>query len=220
MVRNLAAEVRWTLFDPNNPASISAKARGRRWQEFTRRFPDLQDMRVLDLGGYPAFWMRDPRPAAVTTVNIDSAETPQPWMSHVVADACLPPAGLRAEQFDLVVSNSLLEHVGGYYRRRMLADVVHSAAERHWIQTPNRYFPVEPHWLAPGWQFLAVPARARILQHWSISHDRPADRRAALDVVLSTELVSRAEMQLVFPDSEIWCERVLGLAKSLVAVRQ
>lgn len=177
-------------------------------------------MRVLDLGGVPSFWTsHDPRPAAVTTVNLEDAEAAEPWITHVVGDACEPGAPVRDERFDLVVSNSVLEHVGGYHRRRQLAEVVHKAADRHWVQTPNRYFPVEPHYLAPGWQFLPVPARARVLMNWPLAHGRPADHLDALDNVLSTELVSRAELRMLFPHSEIWAERLLGMAKSLVAIR-
>lgn len=214
----LADRARYALSDPSNPASLSSRARSRRWQQLNRCFPDLAEMRVLDLGGLPSFWTKHPRPAAVTTVNLEDADTDEPGVTHVVADACEPGALVSNERFDLVVSNSVLEHVGGYHRRRQLAEVVLKAADRHWVQTPNRYFPIEPHYLAPGWQFLPIPARATILRHWPLAHGRPTDRADALDNVLSTELVSRAELQLLFPQSEIWSERLLGLAKSLVAV--
>lgn len=217
----IAGRLRRALVDTDNPRSASACARRRRWGEFCARFPGLHDMRVLDLGGVPEFWTVAPvRPRAVTTVNIADASSSADWIEHRVADACSVDDVLgRGDRYDLVVSNSLLEHVGGYERRCRLAEVVHRAAGMHWVQTPNRYFPLEPHWLAPGWQFLPVPARAAVLRRWSISHDRPADRAEAVHTVLSTELVSRAEMRLTFPDSEIWAERVVGLPKSLVAVR-
>lgn len=216
----LADRARRALSDPNNPASLSSRARSRRLDELNRRFPDLARMRVLDLGGLPSFWTgHTPRPEAVTTVNLEDAEPGVPWITHVVGDACDPGSAVRDERFDLVVSNSVLEHVGGYHRRRQLAEVVLKAADRHWVQTPNRYFPVEPHYLAPGWQFLPVPARAAVLRRWPLAHGRPTDRLDALDNVLSTELVCRAELRMLFPHSEIWAERMLGLAKSLVAIR-
>ena len=216
----IATRIRRSLSEPGNPKSMSARARNRRWAELLTRFPELPHMRVLDLGGLPGFWRAaTERPASVTTVNIESADADETWITHCVDDACAPGTGLRRERFDLVVSNSLLEHVGGYERRRRLADVVHAAAGAHWVQTPYRYFPIEPHWLAPGWQFLPVPARAAVLRRWPLSHGRPGTRQEALDAVLSTELVSVSELSLLFPSSEIWRERVVGLTKSLVAVR-
>ena len=41
----------------------------------------------------------------------------------------------------------------------------------------------------------------------------------ALRSALSTELIGRTEFALLFPDSEILTERVLGLGKSFIAVR-
>lgn len=43
--------------------------------------------------------------------------------------------------------------------------------------------------------------------------DGPRDRTSALRIVLTTELVGRAEMSLLFPTSEIWSECVAGLTK-------
>ncbi|HEX4060865.1 MAG TPA: UDP-N-acetylmuramoyl-tripeptide--D-alanyl-D-alanine ligase [Streptosporangiaceae bacterium] len=48
--------------------------------------------------------------------------------------------------YDLVFSNSLIEHVGGHERRERFADTVHQLSGAYWVQTPYRYFPVEPHW--------------------------------------------------------------------------
>lgn len=207
------------LLDTDDPKSFSARARARRWTELLRCFPELSELRVLDLGGLPEFWRTAPvRPARVVTVNLTDADAPEPWLRHVVGDACAPVAP-RGERFDLVVSNSLLEHVGGHERRRRLAEVVHAAADRHWVQTPNRYFPVEPHWACPGLQFLPVPLRAAVVRRWPLGHARITDRVAATEAVLATELVSACELRLLFPGSRLWRERVAGLTKSLVAVR-
>jgi hypothetical protein len=216
----IAARTRRVLADSSNPRSLSARARGRRWAEFMRRFPLLPEMRVLDLGGTPAFWRAAPqRPAAVTTVNLERSDTDELWIDHVVEDACQFRA-VGSAPYDLVVSNSLLEHVGGHEQRRRLAEIVHESAPAHWVQTPYRYFPIEPHWLAPGWQFLPPAGRAAVLRHWPFCHGgRPRDRTSALRIVLTTELIGRAEMGLLFPGSEIWRERIAGLTKSLVAVR-
>jgi hypothetical protein len=48
----------------------------------------------------------------VTTENLVQAQADEPWLTHVVGDACAPE-GLSGNGFDLVVSNSPLEHVGG-----------------------------------------------------------------------------------------------------------
>jgi hypothetical protein len=211
--------IRDLIIQPANPSSISARLRARRWQELLRRFPDLSSMRVLDLGGTPQFWRAAPqRPVHVTVVNITpNLAADEPWIEVVVADACR--VQLAAKGHDVVVSNSLLEHVVPATRRRMLADVIHSAADRYWIQTPNRYFPIEPHWLFPGFQFLPFTARVLVTQTWPFGHRHSRNRRRAAELVGEVELIGGGEMRRLFPDAEIWVERFLGLPKSLVAIR-
>jgi hypothetical protein len=137
----------------------------------------------------------------------------------VQADACDLPEALRRERFDLVYSNSLIEHVGGHPQRQRLADTIHELAERHWVQTPYRYFPIEPHWLFPGMQWLPYAARVQISLHWNRGHVRTYTRADATDMVDEIELLSISQMRRYFPTSAIWYERFAGLVKSLVAVR-
>lgn len=219
---SLSRRLHSRLSDPDRQGSLSSRCRTVRFRELLRSFPALDTMRVLDLGGTPDFWRSAPvRPAHVTTVNLTAYVVDEPWLRHVVGDACVPSTvDVRSARYDLVVSNSLIEHVGGYRRRRELAAVVRSAAPAHWVQTPNRYFPVEPHYVAPGFQFLPVRTRARLVSRWPLAHERVYTEAEALAQVLTIDLVSATEMRHLFPESTIWHERILGLSKSLVAVRR
>jgi len=189
----------------------------RRWDQFRALFPDIADLTVLDLGGTTEYWRRAPVSARhVTVVNLLEPGTPSAGLEPVLGDAC----GYRPErEFDLVVSNSLLEHVGGHAMRVRLAETIRKAAPRHWVQTPYRYFPVEPHWLFPGMQALPVRLRVAISMRWPLAHSRPASRVDAVQEVLWTDLVGRTEMLALFPDSDVGFERMAGLPKSLLATR-
>lgn len=210
--------LRRSLFDPGKSGSFPARARRRRWDELLRRFPSLADMTVLDLGGGAGFWRDAPvRPAHVTLVNLvpHTVAADEPWITGIVGDACAP----RQETYDLVVSNSLLEHVGGHRKRAELADVIHAAAPRHWVQTPYRYFPIEPHWVFPAMQWLPFRLRVAVSKHWPVGHIRSPDHATAVRDVADVELVGITEMRQYFPGSDIWLERWAGLPKSLVAVK-
>jgi hypothetical protein len=175
-------------------------------------------MRVLDLGGTVGYWHRvSERPAYVTVVNLEGDDPPEEWIHLLRGDAC-ELRGDALASHDLVFSNSLIEHVGGPVRRQRLAEVIHAAAPKHWVQTPYRYFPVEPHWLFPGFQFLPLAIRARISVSWPLGHIRSTSASAVLDV-LGVELLGRAEMRYLFPDSELLIERFGGVPKSLIAAR-
>lgn len=178
-------------------------------------------MRVLDLGGDARAWRLAPvRPLQVVLVNTFAQDDLEDdWLRAVTGDACELPPAVRAEHFDLVYSNSVLEHVGGHWRRTRFAEEVHGAAPHHWIQTPYRYFPLEPHWLFPGFQLLPVRLRAEITRRWPIgNYQTVRGLDEAVSFTLRTEMVSETELRHYFPSSEVWRERVLGLTKSLVAI--
>ncbi len=210
----------------DSPNSVGGRARARRSQRLLDTFPDLPDMRVIDLGGTAFFWRHMPfRPRQVVTVNPrpnPAGAAKIPWHEEMVGDACEPSDELLAENFDLVFSNSTIEHVGDRARRQMFADTVHKLADRHWIQTPNRYFPLEPHVLFPFQQFLPRYGRGLVERYWPLVHTRWPDMERALESADRTELIGRKEMGELFPGSEIESESMIpGLpAKSLMAVRR
>lgn len=197
--------------------------RKERWRQFLTAFPDVAEMKVVDLGGTPESWLESPiRPARVVSINLEEsgAELPGPWYEARAGDAC-DPSCLGGETFDVVYSNSVIEHVGGHEQRKRFADVVHRAADRHWIQTPNRWFPIEPHWMCPGFQFLPLPARVLLSRYWPLGSFRAGSSCPApvvVDDVLQIELLSASQLGFYFPTSTILRERVVGLPKSLIAV--
>jgi hypothetical protein len=186
-----------------------------------RRFPALADMRVIDLGGVTRVWSQAPvQPREVTVLNTFPQEERADFIRTVVGDACDPPPSVRGQRWDLVYCNSVIEHVGGHWRRTALADSVHTLGDHHWVQTPYRFFPLEPHWLFPGLQFLPARARANVTLRWPLgAYRRVHERDQAVRWSLDTELLSRTEMQHYFPDSDIVSERIGPLVKSLISVR-
>ncbi|NHC14413.1 class I SAM-dependent methyltransferase [Motilibacter deserti] len=205
-----------------SPGSLGEQARSRRAALVRDLFPDLADMDVIDLGGRTSTWAAAPvRPRSVLVINLEQQpELPEEdWLRVEHGDACELPTQVRGRAFDVVFSNSVLEHVGGHDRRQRFAESVHTLAPRHWVQTPYRYFPVEPHWLFPGMQFLPLAARSRIARHWPLVHTRPDDDRGAVRDALGVELSSITELRYYFPGSQIHKERIGGLIKSIVAVK-
>src|SRR4051794_2684513 len=88
--------------------SLSRRTRAKRYELLLRRFPDLADMRVLDLGGSPHSWQGAPvRPREVVLLNVDWVAGLQSeeigadaaWMTMVAGDACEPPPEILDERF-------------------------------------------------------------------------------------------------------------------------
>jgi hypothetical protein len=206
----------------DGPGSVGARKRAQRWEWLRETFPDISRMSVIDLGGTGESWQRAPvRPASVHVVNLEPGELGDlpTWIRADQGDACDLPDRILTGHYDLVFSNSVLEHVGGFARRTRFSETVRALADRHWVQTPYRYFPIEPHWLFPGFQFLPPSTRTRIAQWWPLAHIKATSWEDGLQGALSVELISRTEMAWLFPDSMIRYERMAGLVKSLIAVR-
>ena len=207
----------------DSPTSLGGRARARRWEMFMQAFPNIDKLNVLDLGGTVAFWRNvSVKPARVTLINLDGEVSTDKEIVALSGDACrasqiLAESNIRPE-FDLVFSNSLIEHVGGHSKRLELADQVNKLAPRHWVQTPYRYFPIEPHWVFPAMQFLPVAGRTQIALRWPLG-GKAENKEAARKHVLWTELLSMTDMREYFPHSAILHERIFGLTKSLIAVR-
>jgi hypothetical protein len=177
-------------------------------------------MRVLDLGGTVSFWVNAPvRPASLVLLNLNDDPRDEAWINSVVGDVCTPPAEIRRDKFDLVFSNSVIEHVGGHVRRLQMADVINEAGDRYWIQTPYRYFPIEPHWIFPGFQFLPTNLQASIGARWPLTWCGRVPYEVALKHALEVELLNETQLRYYLPDSTILRERMVGLTKSLIATR-
>lgn len=202
-------------------AGPAARRREERARWLADTFPDLDQMSVIDLGGRVLTWERAPvRPKRVHVVNLEPlpAEIPE-WAEVDHADACALPEHIASRRYDLVFSNSVIEHVGGHANRQRFADAVHRMADAYWVQTPYRYFPVEPHWMAPGMQFLPVTARAQVARRWPLGFGRGKTQEAAVKAVMGIELIDRTQMRHYFPDGVIKAETVFGVPKSLIAYR-
>jgi hypothetical protein len=207
------------------PSSLGGRARARRWEMVRRAFPDIEDARVVDLGGTVRAWESAPlTPRHVTVLNLsEPGESASSRITALMGDACDGVTEIERQtgsaSFDIVFSNAVLEHLGGHANRQRFADTVVALAPRHWVQTPYRYFPVEPHWLFPGMQFLPVAARARIARRWRLAHTPARNMEDARTSVMWTELLSLTELRQYFPQSAIVRERVGGLTKSIIAVQ-
>ena len=90
----------------------------------------------------------------------------------------------------------------------------------YYVQTPNRWFPVEPHYLAPFIHFLPKSRHKGLIRNWSFWGwlNRPSVQEAE-QFADGIHLLTRADMRSLFPDAVILRERTLGLTKSLIAVR-
>jgi hypothetical protein len=101
-----------------------------------------------------------------------------------------------------------------------MAREVRRLAPAYWIQTPNYWFPMEPHFLVPGWQYLPERVRVEILTRRGVGWmGRTPDRAKAQEVIREVRLLRQRELKRMFSDATLIPERFGGLVKSWTAAR-
>lgn len=197
--------------------------RQKRFATFLDRIRPLPNERILDIGGYMATWEEQKSCALeIHLVNIHEVEqsaTPGPFR-FAVADGCALPYSNAS--FDVIFSNSVIEHVGDWERQKAFAAEARRVGGRLWVQTPAQEFWIEPHFMTPFIHWFSVPWRVRLARNFTIWGwlSRPSDREVH-NFVNDIRLLRYNEMLELFPDCEILRERTLFglLTKSYIAVR-
>lgn len=203
--------------------SATRRFRERRMRRFAAVFGIHAGMRILDVGGTPANWqLLDVRPP-VTILNMPRAQEPcTDRFEFLSGDGCQLPFPDRS--FDIVFSNSVIEHIGSAENQRRFAEETRRVGNGYWVQTPNRFFPVEQHLLTPVIHLLPRACQRAIVPRWTVWDwlERPTPDRREFYVehyLNSVRLLGRRQLASLFPDARILPGRWAGLSKSLVAWR-
>jgi len=184
---------------------------------FSMLKPDAQT-RLLDLGGLPGTWRDQPGEFPVTLVNLQPHAAPEARFTSIQGDALRLP--FSDQSFDIVFSNSVIEHLESWENQQLFAREAARLAPRLWIQTPARWFPIEPHLLAPLVHYLPKRLQVRLVR-WCTPwgwFQRPDPGRVR-SFLASIRLLNHREMERLFPGCQIIRERFLGVTKSYVAVK-
>jgi 2-polyprenyl-3-methyl-5-hydroxy-6-metoxy-1,4-benzoquinol methylase len=137
--------------DNGDPNSLASRMRSKRNQRFRNAIEGIpRPLNILDVGGAQAVWESigfvDQPDISITLLNIEPEETSYKNVVSILGDA-RDMHEFRNGQFDVVYSNSVIEHVGGIEDMRKMAREIHRVGKWYFIQTPNLYFPIEPHFL-------------------------------------------------------------------------
>jgi hypothetical protein len=182
---------------------------------------------VLDVGGAVFFWTTIPEPVRrrchIRLLNLPGAydwlppeeEALKQEFELLVGDA--RELGRFADQsMDLVVSNSVIEHVGAWPDMERAGAEVRRVGRRGWVQVPAFEFPIEQHWLRPFVHWLADPIQIAILGRIH-GHMRGKTRAQRLMEVHHMRPLTRGQLQTLMGNASLQTERLLLLPKSHIA---
>lgn len=218
-----------SLADNGDPVSLSSKLRRKRFERLLDHLGQASDLRpesalrILDIGGTQNFWR----------VHLPLIHQNFPLAEVLIINLAIPPiqmdihglsarvgdarnlSGFSDKSFDLVMSNSVIEHVGTLFDQKRMADEVQRVGRHFFIQTPNRSFILEPHFHVPFWIHFPLSWRAWMLNHWKLGWvERQRDPLLSRAEVEQIRLLRYWELSAIFPGASIESERVFGLTKS------
>ena len=201
---------------------ISPYFRRRRRRLFVQLLHPAACESILDLGGWPTFWSGVEMTCSITLLNPGFPEDiarQHPGFIYLPRDGCC--TGLQDQSYGIIFSNSAIEHVGTRDRQLKFAQEARRLGGKIWIQTPAREFFIEPHLIAPFIHWLPLSWQRRLIRHFTVwgwlTKPTPTQVEGFLREV---RLITKAEMQQLFPDCEILVERFLGMPKSYIACRR
>jgi hypothetical protein len=186
--------------------------RNQRLAQFIRSVNPPPNAKILDLGGLPSMWGDAASKFDITIVNLPDAlseEQHKPGPCRMVEGNATNLRNLFADQsFDIVFSNSVVEHVGDEHQQLAFAREVVRLGKSYWIQTPSNHFPIEPH--------------TGVFLYWQMTEERRQKLQAKwaktmplwVEMVRGTTILTRSQMSSLFPDSKVFTEHKFGFEKS------
>jgi SAM-dependent methyltransferase len=205
----------------NDTNSLSNKFRRKRFYLFNQLIKKHKSpVKIIDLGGTQEFWENMGLVSDnvdVTIINVDTITVRYPNFRFIQMDVKNLNV-FKDKEFDIVFSNSLIEHVGDFSEKKQIANQILRIGESIFIQTPNYYFPLEPHFLVPFFQFFPSTIKVWLLQHFNLGWYNKFEKKEAEKIVKDTNLLGYKDVKLLFPDAVIIKEKYLGFTKSFICV--
>jgi len=189
-------------------ARFQTHFRSARVAKFVERLQVSSLTSILDIGGEPYFWSDFPVKCKVVCLNLNSPGETIHGIETVQFDGRTFP--FEDKSFDIAHSNSVIEQVGDFRAQMRFAAEIRRVGRRFWVQTPNYYFPIEPHAFFPFYQFLPANMKMAIRNVWKMAPYPMED-------LLSIRLLTVREMRFLFPEACIYRERAFGVTKSICA---
>jgi hypothetical protein len=185
-------------------------------RQFRQLFGVTAETRILDVGGYEFNWMLLPFSPCVTLLNLSVPRESN--FARVVADGRRLPFKYGA--FDLVYSNSVIKHLGSFENQQLFAAECRRVGQSYYVQTPNKWFFIEPHLITPFIHWLPRRIQRLLLRNFTVWGwiTRPTSQYCE-SFMNEIRLLDKSDLQRLFPDADIMYERFLGLSKSIMAVK-
>lgn len=214
------------ILDNTDPGSKANKFRLQRFKYFEEHIKDLpRPVNILDVGGTENFWVQIGKAGNkdynITLLNLDITKNFEKDNFIFIRGDAVDLSQFSDNEFDVVFSNSVIEHIPLDKNRQKMADEIIRTAKKYFVQTPNYYFPFEPHFLFPFFQFLPKFLKIFLLKNFNMGWYKKCSTKSEAENILSeNRLLQKKELLNYFPESKLIKEKFLFLNKSLIVLNK
>lgn len=205
----------------DDPQSWGNKFRNKRFEFLKEKLENMpKPVKILDIGGLESFWTNrgygNNPDYQITILNLEQGESFYTNVKMIVGNATKLEE-ITDKGFDLAFSNSVIEHLYTLENQKKMASEVQRVGRFHFIQTPNKHFPVEPHYILPFFDYLPSRIRYLILTKTKLSRLKRWSHQDAIQYINEIRLLTFSEFKELFPDSKMYKEYFMGMVKSFTA---
>jgi len=184
-------------------------------------FNENHKCNIIDLGGTEEFWniidsdFLYKNNVKITLINLEPYEIKnnQIFKMYHMNFFSLNPKDFS--DFDLSFSNSVIEHLENNENQKKFANLHKMIAKYYYCQSPNKYFPIEPHFMFPYFQFLPIKIKIFLMRNFNLGNfSKMKSAQDCHSVLNEIKLLSYKELLHIFSRPYLYIEKFLALNKS------
>lgn len=215
----------------HSPRSFGSKLRAKRIILLLNMIEEVYKeqglVNIVDIGGTGYYWNIVPdqfleeHNVTITIVNLPDAKELESRgrFSFVIGDGC-NLTDFADNSFHIAHSNSVIEHVGDWEKMVAFSNEIKRVAPKYFVQTPNYWFPIEPHCMTPFFHWLPKPVRIWLVMKFSLGYWGKADSvDDAVRIVESCRLLNKKMFCELFGDALVYTEKLMFMPKSFMGIR-
>ncbi len=195
---------------------IQKENRSRKFNLFTSTFDNLEKYKILDVGCGEGTFLEEMNPyknnitaVDISEINIEQFKKNHPSIKISQGDA--KNMDFDDKSFDILFSNAVIEHVGDIIEQKKYASEIRRVGKSYFIITPNKWFPFEPHYRFPLFQFIPKKIQKLITKIFSMGN---YPRGCWEDI----NLLSASQLKSLFPEAKIIKLRMTIYPETLIAI--
>ena len=215
----------------DDKTSVSSKLRMKRIQPFLliieEAYGEHGHVNIIDTGGTEKYWnivsqnFLHENNVTITIVNLPGTKMPKDYDSFkfIESNGC-DLSDFADNSFHFAHSNSVVEHVGDWNQMVLFAKEINRIAKAYYVQTPNYWFPIEPHCMTLFFHWFPKPIRIWLIFNFTLGHWRKAETvDEAVRKIESARLLNKKMFLELFEGADVTTEKFFFLPKSFVAIK-